>query len=80
VILSIYQGESEEAAGITKKILEKKKKGKFSDSAIFYRTNSQSRYFEESFRRAAIPYKIFGGFRFFDRKEVKDIIAYCRSL
>ncbi len=76
ITLSIYQDESEEAAGITKKIIAKKKKGKYADSAVFYRTNSQSRYLEESFRRAAIPYKIFGGFRFFDRKEVKDIIAY----
>jgi len=70
-----YQNEMEEAEGIVQKILTKKKI-RFSDFAIFYRTNSQSRYIEEVLRRKNIPYKIFGGFRFYDRKEVKDLIAY----
>jgi DNA helicase-2/ATP-dependent DNA helicase PcrA len=75
--LTTYQNETEEANGILQKILKfKKPDSRYSDNAIFYRTNSQSRYFEESFRKKGIPYKIFGGFRFFDRKEVKDLIAY----
>jgi DNA helicase II / ATP-dependent DNA helicase PcrA len=50
------------------------------DTAIFYRTNAQSRIFEESFLRAAIPYKVVGGVRFYERKEVKDFLAYLRVL
>jgi DNA helicase-2/ATP-dependent DNA helicase PcrA len=50
------------------------------DTAIFYRTNAQSRIFEESFLRAAIPYKVVGGVRFYERKEVKDFLAYLRIL
>lgn len=77
--IKIFQNESEEAEGVVREILNRKKGSKnsiFSDYAIFYRTNSQSRYFEEALRKKGIPYKIFGGFRFFDRKEVKDLIAY----
>ncbi len=50
------------------------------DTAIFYRTNAQSRIFEESFLRSAIPYKVVGGVRFYERKEVKDFLAYLRVL
>lgn len=50
------------------------------DSAIFYRTNAQSRVFEEIFMRAALPYKVVGGLRFYERKEVKDLLAYLRVL
>ena len=50
------------------------------DTAIFYRTNAQSRLFEEIFLRAAIPYKVVGGVRFYERKEVKDFLAYLRVL
>ncbi|XDD48018.1 ATP-dependent helicase [Leptospira sp. WS39.C2] len=72
-----YQNEMEESEGIVQKIAAGVRKGqKYSNFAVFYRTNSQSRYFEEALRKRAIPYKIFGGFRFFDRKEVKDLIAY----
>jgi len=48
------------------------------DSAIFYRTNAQSRVFEEVFLRVGIPYKVVGGVRFYERKEVKDFLAYLR--
>lgn len=51
-----------------------------SDIAILYRTNAQSRTFEEAFMREGLPYKIVGGLRFYDRKEVKDIIAYLKVL
>jgi len=50
------------------------------DAAIFYRTNAQSRVFEEVFLRSAIPYKVVGGVRFYERKEVKDFLAYLRVL
>lgn len=51
---------------------------KFNDFVILYRINAQSRIFEESFRRSAIPYKVYGGLSFYQRKEVKDVIAYLR--
>ena len=51
---------------------------KWSDFAILYRTNAQSRIFEETLRRKNIPYKIYGGLSFYERKEIKDILAYFR--
>ncbi len=53
---------------------------KYSDIAILYRTNAQTRALEESLVRARVPYRIFGGLKFFDRKEVKDILGYLRLL
>ncbi len=50
----------------------------FSDFAVLYRTNAQSRIFEEALRKRSIPYKIYGGLSFYQRKEVKDVIAYFR--
>jgi len=50
------------------------------DMAVFYRTNAQSRVFEEALMRAAIPYQILGGLRFYERKEVKDILAHLQLL
>jgi DNA helicase-2/ATP-dependent DNA helicase PcrA len=55
-------------------------KSRFGDTAIFYRTNAQSRVFEETFMRSTIPYKVVGGVRFYERKEVKDLLAYLRVL
>jgi DNA helicase II / ATP-dependent DNA helicase PcrA len=52
----------------------------YRDFAVLYRTNAQSRALEDSFIRSGVPYKIIGGLRFYDRKEVKDIIAYMRLL
>ncbi|MBE7015352.1 MAG: DNA helicase PcrA [Ruminococcaceae bacterium] len=52
----------------------------YSDMAVLYRTNAQSRVIEELLMRSAIPYKVFGGLRFYDRKEIKDIIAYLRLI
>ena len=51
---------------------------KYGDVAIFYRTNAQSRPFEEAFRMAGVPYRIFGGMKFYERAEVKDVLAYMR--
>src|SRR5690606_12149902 len=50
------------------------------DVAVFYRTNAQGRVLEEQLRRADIPYKVVGGTRFYDRKEIKDAIAYLRAV
>ena len=52
----------------------------FGDFAILYRTNAQSRVFEEAFRKRSYPYRIFGGLSFYQRKEVKDVIAYFRLI
>jgi DNA helicase-2/ATP-dependent DNA helicase PcrA len=52
----------------------------YGDFAVLYRTNAQSRVIEDAFRREGIPYLIVGGLRFYDRKEIKDILAYLRLL
>jgi DNA helicase-2/ATP-dependent DNA helicase PcrA len=78
----IYRSESENSEGqkISQSILENKEdlQLEFSDFAILYRTNAQSRAFEESLRKLGIPYRIFGGLSFYKRKEIKDLIAYFR--
>lgn len=77
ILLSEYENENEEAYDTVRKIRSGSARGaEYKDFAIFYRTNAQSRYFEEALRTSGIPYKIFGGFRFFDRAEIKDMIAY----
>ena len=53
---------------------------RFRDTAVFYRTNAQSRVIEETLVRAGVPYRIIGGTKFYDRREVKDVLAYLRSL
>ncbi|HEY5590758.1 MAG TPA: UvrD-helicase domain-containing protein, partial [Paludibacter sp.] len=53
---------------------------RFQDIAILYRTNSQSRVMEEALRKQSIPYRIYGGLSFYQRKEIKDMIAYCRLI
>ena len=52
----------------------------WSDFAILYRTNAQSRIFEETLRKKNIPYRIYGGLSFYERKEIKDILAYFRMV
>lgn len=77
ICLVSYMSEQEEAKGVfeeVRKIYRNEKS--YRKIAIFYRTNAQSRYFEEVMRTNNIPYKIFGGFRFFDRTEIKDLVAY----
>ncbi|WP_297423313.1 DNA helicase PcrA [Clostridium sp.] len=82
--IKIYRAyaDSDEGDFVGKQIQEiKEKEGKnYNDFAILYRTNAQSRIFEESLRRKGIPYKIVGGTRFYDRKEIKDILAYLKVL
>ena len=72
--------DNEEGKIITNRIYDlKQAKGlSFNDFAILYRTNKQSRAFEESMRKLNIPYKIYGGLSFYQRKEIKDILAYFR--
>ncbi len=73
--------ERDEAQYVVKKILQYRGQGrKFSDQVVFYRVHAQSRVIEEALMRANIPYKIVGGTRFYDRKEIKDIIAYLRVI
>ncbi len=78
----VAESEYDEADFIKNEIraLQDKDTSKPGDTAIFYRTNAQSRIFEEVFMRAAIPYKVVGGLRFYERKEVKDLLAYLRVL
>ena len=54
--------------------------GRYADAAVFYRTNAQSRTFEEVFIRVGLPYKVVGGVRFYERREVRDAIAYLRAI
>ncbi len=74
--------DREEAVIVAKEIkkIKKEENGLYSDFAILYRTNAQSRSFEEEFRKDNIPYKIYGGLSFYQRKEIKDIIAYFRMI
>jgi len=76
------QNEIDEARGITEEVKLLTGRGGFTynDIAVFYRTNAQSRSFEEACRRARIPYRLIGSVRFYDRKEVKDVLAYLKLL
>jgi len=78
----IAESEHDEAQFVTDEIRELQKGGlsQPGDTAIFYRTNAQSRVFEEVFMRSAMPYKVVGGLRFYERREVKDLLAYLRVL
>ena len=60
------------------KRIRRQEQGEYSDFAILYRTNAQSRSFEEQMRKEGIPYRIYGGLSFYQRKEIKDVIAYFR--
>ena len=53
---------------------------RYGDIAVFYRTNAQSRVLEESLVRSGVPYRVFGGVKFYDRREIKDALAYLRAL
>lgn len=72
--------DKEEAAIVAKDVkrIRREDDCQYSDFAILYRTNAQSRSFEEEFRKQGIPYRIYGGLSFYQRKEIKDIIAYFR--
>ena len=75
------EDERDEAAWIADNIMNMKRSGeKLGDMAVLYRTNAQSRVLEEMLMRASIPYKVFGGLKFYDRKEIRDVIAYLRVI
>ena len=80
LILKKAYSDKEEALIVGKDIkrIRKAENCEYSDFAILYRTNAQSRSFEEAFRKENIPYRIYGGLSFYQRKEIKDIIAYFR--
>ncbi len=69
--------ERDESAFVASKVLESiKDGGKYSDNAVLYRMNAQSNMLEQAFVKSGIPYRIFGGMRFYDRKEIKDLTSY----
>lgn len=70
--------ESEEASFVAREVLRLSGTKKLSDIAVFYRTNAQSRVLEEQLLRYRVPYKIIGGVRFYERKEIKDVLAWLR--
>ncbi|HEV7791049.1 MAG TPA: DNA helicase PcrA [Pseudonocardia sp.] len=78
----VADNEHDEAAFVAAEIdrLSDAKHAKNSDIAVFYRTNSQSRVFEDVFLRVGLPYKVVGGVRFYERREVRDALAYLRVL
>jgi len=84
--INIYTARSgfDEADFVVEKIIEltslNKNKSIFKDIAVLYRTNAQSRVLEEAFLHSGIPYTLVGGIRFYDRKEIKDVISYLRLL
>ena len=82
VRLRRYQNERDEALHIVSEIGNKVSKGeaKYNEFAILYRTNAQSRVLEERFVTQSIPYKIVGGVNFYQRKEIKDILAYLKTI
>ncbi|MEX2553640.1 MAG: DNA helicase PcrA [Actinomycetota bacterium] len=82
VVIHNSANEHDEAAFVAMEIerLREVEGHRFKDAAVFYRTNAQSRVVEEVFSRFGIPYRILGGLRFYDRKEIKDLMAYLRVL
>lgn len=82
-IIHIYKAdnESDEARFIAEKIKEENARGeKYNNFAVLYRTNAQSRAVEDKLVKMDVPYKIYGGIRFYERKEIKDIISYLKAI
>ena len=76
-----FENENKEASGVVDDVLESAGKDvSLNDMVLLYRTNSQSRVIEDRLRRESVPYHIVGGMKFYDRKEIKDILAYLRYL
>ena len=82
ILFQQLQNGYEEAEYVSGEISKKVRKGEaeYQDFAVLYRTNAQSRLFEEKFLYANIPYKIVGGVNFYSRKEIKDILAYLKTI
>ncbi|MBI4238680.1 MAG: UvrD-helicase domain-containing protein [Deltaproteobacteria bacterium] len=81
IVVRAHATDLDEAGWVTRQIAKARSNGaRYHDVAIFYRTNAQSRPYEEAMRYTGIPYKIYGGVGFYERKEVKDLLAYLRLL
>ena len=82
ILFQQFQNGYEEAEYVSGEISKKVREGEaeYQDFAVLYRTNAQSRLFEEKFLYANIPYKIVGGVNFYSRKEIKDILAYLKTI
>ena len=82
ILFQQFQNGYEEAEYVSGEISKKVRKGEaeYQNFAVLYRTNAQSRLFEEKFLYANIPYKIVGGVNFYSRKEIKDILAYLKTI
>ncbi len=81
--ITLFEGrdEKEEAAYVVQRILKNREQGKtLADQVVFYRVHAQSRVIEDFLRRAKVPYKIVGGVRFYDRMEIKDVMAYLKAI
>ncbi|MFO8056080.1 MAG: 3'-5' exonuclease, partial [bacterium] len=81
--IKLYEAvdEGDEASYVVEEVLREKGMGRaLRDMAVFYRTHSQSRVLEDVLRKREVPYSVYGGIRFYDRKEVKDLLAYLRFL
>lgn len=79
----VYQAEDDksESQYVVDEVLDLQRKGyQLNDIAVLYRTNFQSRVIEEAFLRNSVPYKLVGGFRFYERKEIKDLLSYMRFI
>ena len=75
-----FDNETDESKGVIRNILSAARNEKLNDMVILYRTNTQSRVIEDQLRRESIPYHIVGGIKFYDRKEIKDILAYLKYI
>ncbi len=82
VVGYVADSEHDEAQFVATEIarLREAGQGRYGDAAVFYRTNAQSRPFEEVFIRVGLPYKVVGGVRFYERREVRDAISYLRAI
>jgi len=79
ITLFLAEDEEDEASWVAGRIAEETR-GKYGRCAVFYRINAQSRAIEEAFMRWGIPYSVVGGIRFYQRKEIKDLVAYLRVM
>jgi DNA helicase-2/ATP-dependent DNA helicase PcrA len=82
ILLYVAYNERDEARYVAEKLLEMTGEGNLarSEFAVLYRSNAQSRVFEEAFLERGIPYRVYGGLRFFERAEIKDALAYLRLI
>ncbi len=76
--IALHESQDEEADWVVDEVLRKKDKHTLNEMVILYRTNAQSRAFEDALRRENMPYQIIGGVSFYQRKEIKDIVAYLK--